>query len=100
MWEGGVMMLMRSVRLRGDFGTSWEGELGEGGYKIMDKQVFQNIFKSTTPIENARSSKGGDGGCSSGISWMLLLDANGGRLGRCTWVCCWIEEACRKREGA
>jgi hypothetical protein len=34
----------------------------------MDKQVFQNIFKSTTPIENARSSKGGDGGCSSGIS--------------------------------
>jgi hypothetical protein len=31
---------------------------------------------------------------------MLLLDANGGKLNRCVWVCCWIEEVGRKREGA
>jgi hypothetical protein len=28
------------------------GEVGEGGYNIMDEQVFQNTLKSTTPLED------------------------------------------------
>jgi hypothetical protein len=34
-------------------GESWHimrGKVGEGGYNIMDEQVFQNTFKSTTPM--------------------------------------------------
>jgi hypothetical protein len=28
------------------------GEVGEGGYNIMDEQVFQNTLKSTTPLKD------------------------------------------------
>jgi hypothetical protein len=29
-----------------------KGEVIEGGYNIMDGQVFQNTFKSTTPLKD------------------------------------------------
>jgi hypothetical protein len=29
-----------------------KGEVSEGGYNIMDEQVFQNTFKSTTPLKD------------------------------------------------
>jgi hypothetical protein len=45
MWKGDSVMLMWSLKIERDFGTSWEGELGEGGYNIMDEQVFK-IFSS------------------------------------------------------
>jgi hypothetical protein len=73
-------MLMWSLKIRRDFGTSWEGELSEGGYIIMDEQASQDIFKSITPLED------GGGMTKSwwwwllkwGVSTMLLLEANGG----------------------
>jgi hypothetical protein len=35
-----------------------------------------------------------------GISWMLLLEVNGGKSNKGTWVYCWINEVGRKGEGA
>jgi hypothetical protein len=73
-------IMLWSLKLRGDFGTSWEGEVGEGGYNIMDEQVYQDTLKSTTPFEDGdRILKRLWCGFSSG-SFMSVI--NGGKWWR------------------
>ncbi len=62
-----VMMFMWSLRIKRDFGTSWEGELGERGYIIMDEHVFK-IFSNQQHLWRMEvgSLRSGDGNCSNG----------------------------------
>jgi hypothetical protein len=68
----------------------------------MDEQVSQNIFKSTTPLEDG----GGDHQevvmaiAQVGDFINVVIGGEWWRSGRCTWVYCWIEEVGRKWEGA